>query len=164
MKLEVIGQELEILSETLATYQHLRYINLSDNKLSNVEVLWEIPHILKLELQKNSITKLEVFDRANVLLFLQNLNLRNNQIVQLTSIQLPRLEQLLLAGNQIEAVVNFSNHANLQLLELRNNKLTSLQGIADLPALKELYAANNEISSIDSLKNLPYSKKLKINF
>jgi Leucine-rich repeat (LRR) protein len=162
MKLEVIGQELEILPETLGTYQHLRYINLSDNKLSNVEVLWEIPHILKLELQKNSITSLEVFDRTNVLLFLQHLNLKNNRIKQLSSIQLPRLEQLLLAGNQIEKVVDFSHHENLQLLELRNNKLTSLQGIANLPALKELYAADNKISSIEGLKNLPSLTKLHL--
>jgi len=162
MKLEVIGQELEILPETLGTYQHLRYINLSNNKLSNVEVLWEIPHILKLELQKNSISSLEVFDRTNVLLFLQHLNLKNNQIKQLTSIQLPRLEQLLLAGNKIEKVVDFYHHENLQLLEVRNNKLTSLQGIADLPALKELYAADNEISSIEGLKNLPSLTKLHL--
>jgi Leucine-rich repeat (LRR) protein len=162
IKLNLDGKELDVLSDELGNYKHLRYINFSGNHFDNIEILKTLPYILKLELSSNRLSSLDVFSSHDSFHYLQHLDLSKNLISTLTSLSLPKLTHLKLSNNQISSVSDFKGHDSLKILELRGNKLTSLEGIHNLTALEELWLAENAIKSLHGLLNLPHLKKLHL--
>lgn len=83
----------------LGSYKHLRYIDLSGNKIPNIDSLAQMPHVLTLNLSGSELTSLEVFNRETAFTFLQTLDLSGNKCAALTALQLPRLVTLNLMKN-----------------------------------------------------------------
>lgn len=162
IKLDLENKELDLTSDTLSHYKHLRYVNLSGNHFDQVSVLSTLPYILKLDLRSNRLSSLSLFNDPSTFHYLQHLNLSKNQITTLTSIALPKLSTLVLTSNQISSIQDFSGHASLKSLDLRGNKLVNLQGLHDLTALEELWLAENALTSISGLKNAESLKKIHL--
>ena len=162
LKLEIENREVENISEELSTYQQLKFIHLSGNKLNNLSVLSKLPNILRLELANNKITALDYFNNEETFTNLQFLDVSKNFIRNLVPIKPPKLVHLILNYNEIINTELFLGHPSLRILELRGNKINNITGLKSMPRLEELYLCENNISFFDTLEELPSLKKLHL--
>jgi Leucine-rich repeat (LRR) protein len=89
---------------------------------------------------------------------LQQLDLSNHQLQDLTSLpwaQLTRLTQLNLSNNQISDFSLLSNLASLQSLDLSHNQIYELSALVGLTYLGQLKLNHNQISDLTPLAKLP---------
>lgn len=162
LKLEIENREVENISEELSTYQQLKFIHLSGNKLNNLSVLSKLPNILRLELANNKITTLDYFNNEETFTNLQYLDLSKNFIRNLVPIKPAKLIHLILNNNEIINTELFLGHPSLRVLEMRGNKINNIAGLKSMPRLEELYLCENNISYFDTLEELPLLKKLHL--
>lgn len=135
----------------LEAFVHLRFIDLSNNRLRSVAALNRLKFLLTLKLDSNELSTLDL----QPLTYLQTLSVSNNRLRSAAGIEQPRLETLNLNHNQIDTCVGLEHTKlpNLVTLEMRENRLTTTAGI-DLPNLKSLFLGMNMITKIEDLENM----------
>ncbi|NXG34170.1 LRC23 protein, partial [Dromaius novaehollandiae] len=135
----------------LQCYIHLRYVDLSENKLRDLSPLSSLTHLLWLKVDGNLLTSACMQE----LPYLQFISFAHNRIKDMEGITHPRLANLSLKGNKIKTALGLSQGQlfSLHILELRGNELESTAGL-NLPKLKNLYLAQNAISSLEGLEGL----------
>ncbi|XP_010151433.1 PREDICTED: leucine-rich repeat-containing protein 23, partial [Eurypyga helias] len=135
----------------LKCFIHLRYVDLSENKLQDLSPLSSLTHLLWLKVDGNLLTSACMQE----LPYLQVISFARNRIKDVEGITHPRLANLSLRGNKIQTALGLSHGQlfSLQILELRENKLESTAGLS-LPKLKNLYLARNAIRSLEGLEGL----------
>ncbi|NXC50379.1 LRC23 protein, partial [Penelope pileata] len=134
----------------LECFIHLRYVDLSENKLQDLSPLSNLTHLLWLKVDGNLLTSAHIQE----LPYLQNISFAHNRIKNMEGITHPCLASLSLKGNKIQTAVGLSQALfSLQFLELRGNKLENTAGLK-LPKLKKLYLAQNAIKSLKGLEVL----------
>uniref|UniRef100_A0A8C4WBV3 Leucine-rich repeat-containing protein 23 n=1 Tax=Gopherus evgoodei TaxID=1825980 RepID=A0A8C4WBV3_9SAUR len=123
----------------LQNYIHLRYVDLSENKLRDLSPLGSLTHLLWL---KSCLT-------CHIASF------ATNRIRATEGIPIPRLGSLNLKGNEIQMISGLDpgKLTNLHTVELRGNKLETTTGL-HLPKLKNLYLAQNFITHLEGLEEL----------
>lgn len=80
-------------------YKQVLHLDLSTNAIADVSNIIELEHLITLNLSKNQILDIKVFDVEHKLTKLQFLNLSTNKIRSLTQIALPVLRKLNLSEN-----------------------------------------------------------------
>ncbi len=80
-------------------YKQVLHLDLSTNAIADVSNIMELEHLITLNLSKNQILDIKVFDVEHKLTKLQFLNLSTNKIRSLTQIALPVLRKLNLSEN-----------------------------------------------------------------
>ncbi|XP_072622205.1 leucine-rich repeat-containing protein 23 isoform X3 [Vulpes vulpes] len=135
----------------LRSYIHLRYVDVSENHLTDLSPLNYLTHLLWLKADGNNLRSAQL----NELPYLQVASFAYNQITDTEGISHPRLGSLDLKGNRIRRVTGLDPQKLLSLhtLELRGNQLESTLGI-NLPKLKNLYLAQNMLKKVEGLENL----------
>ncbi|NXL94662.1 LRC23 protein, partial [Alectura lathami] len=134
----------------LKCFIHLRYVDLSGNKLQDLSPLSNLTHLLWLKVDGNLLTSAHMQE----LPYLQVISFAHNHIKNMEGITHPRLANLSLKGNKIQTALGLSQALpSLHILELRGNKLESTAGLS-LPRLKNLYLAQNAIRSLEGLEAL----------
>ncbi|NXU55958.1 LRC23 protein, partial [Turnix velox] len=135
----------------LESFIHLRYVDLTENKLQDLSPLKSLTHLLWLKVDSNLLTSAYMQE----LPYLQVISFVHNRIKDMEGITHPRLANLNLKGNKIQTALGLSHGQlySLQILELRENKLESTAGL-NLPKLKNLYLAQNIIRSLEGLEEL----------
>ncbi|XP_010114510.1 PREDICTED: leucine-rich repeat-containing protein 23, partial [Chlamydotis macqueenii] len=135
----------------LECFIHLRYVDLSENKLQDLSPLSSLTHLLWLKVDGNLLTSAYMQE----LPYLQIISFAQNRIKDMEGITHPHLANLSLKGNKIQTALGLSHGQlfSLQILELRGNKLESTAGLS-LPKLKNLYLAQNAIRSLEGLEGL----------
>ncbi|EDM01932.1 leucine rich repeat containing 23, isoform CRA_c [Rattus norvegicus] len=120
----------------LRSYIHLRYVDISENHITDMSPLNSLTHLLWLKADGNQLRSA----RLNELPYLQIASFSYNQITDTEGIIHPRLGSLDLKGNRIHQVTGLDPErlTNLHTLELRANQLETTIGI-NLPKLKNLY-------------------------
>ena len=139
----------------LEPFVHLRFIDLSNNRLRSINSLNRLKFLLTLKVDSNELSSIDLAP----LPYLQILSLSNNRLRSVHGIEQPRLETLNLARNDVSrletgvdrfpfafadnqintcAGLEHDKLPNLITLELRENQLTTTKGIA-LPNLKSLF-------------------------
>lgn len=138
--------------ELLNQYEHLRYVNLSQNYLENVITLNKLRSLLWLKLNNNRLDSA----RLEKMPYLQVVDFSGNNIRNVLGIEHPHLEQLNLNYNQIPSFEGLEPGAlpNLVSLQLRGNKLSSTMGLENFRNLKHLFVAANQITSLEGLATL----------
>ncbi len=116
---------------------NLRYLDLSDNNLSSIDL--SNTNLSYLSLAGNNITSIDLSNLTN----LEELYLSNNNLSEIDLGNLIYLEELRLSNNNISEI-NLSNLTNLEDLRLSNNNLSSLDlsnnlNIEDLSLDIDLY-------------------------
>ncbi|OPJ69312.1 leucine-rich repeat-containing protein 23 [Patagioenas fasciata] len=150
VKFEAKSKDLTDIS-LLKCFIHLRYVDLSDNKLQDLSPLNSLTHLLWLKVDGNLLTSACMQE----LPYLQVISFAHNHIKAIEGITHPRLVNLSLKGNKIQTALGLGHGQlfNLQILELRGNKLESTAGF-NLPKLKSLYLAQNTIQKLEGLEGL----------
>ncbi|NWX13804.1 LRC23 protein, partial [Aegotheles bennettii] len=135
----------------LEGFIHLRYVDLSENKLQDLSSLSSLTNLLWLKVDGNLLTSACMQE----LPYLQIISFARNCIKDVEGIAHPRLAKLSLEGNKIQTTLGLSHGQlfSLQTLELRGNKIESTAGLS-LPKLKDLYLAQNAIRSLEGLEGL----------
>ncbi|PNJ30390.1 LRRC23 isoform 13 [Pongo abelii] len=135
VKLEVKERDLTDIY-LLRSYIHLRYVDISENHLTDLSPLNYLTHLLWLKADGNRLRSAQL----NELPYLQIASFAYNQITDTEGISHPRLETLNLKGNSIHTVTGLDPQKliSLHTVELRGNQLESTLGI-NLPKLKNLY-------------------------
>ncbi|NWV37484.1 LRC23 protein, partial [Grantiella picta] len=133
----------------LERFIHLRYVDLSKNKLRDLSPLSNLTQLLWLKVDGNLLTSASMQE----LPYIQVISFDRNRIKDMEGITHPLLTNLSLKGNKIQTVLGLSRDQlfNLEVLELRGNKLKTTAGLG-LPKLKKLYLAKNTIGSLEGLE------------
>uniref|UniRef100_A0A8D0RNB1 Leucine rich repeat containing 23 n=1 Tax=Sus scrofa TaxID=9823 RepID=A0A8D0RNB1_PIG len=139
VKLEVKDRDLTDIY-LLHSYIHLRYVDISENHLTDLSPLNYLTHLLWLKADGNQLRSA----RLNELPYLQIASFAYNQITDTEGISHPRLASLDLKGNRIHTVTGLDPQKliSLHTLELRGNQLSSTLGI-NLPKLKNLFLVDH---------------------
>ncbi|XP_052557695.1 leucine-rich repeat-containing protein 23 [Tympanuchus pallidicinctus] len=180
VKFEAKYKDLTDIS-LLERFIHLRYVDLSENKLQDLSPLSSLTHLLWLKVDGNLLTSAHMQE----LPYLQIISFAHNRIKNMKGITHPHLASLSLkggtnyclhccahrklslsginchyffvlwhSGNKIQTALGLNQAlCSLRILELRGNKLESTAGLC-LPKLKNLYLAQNTIRSLEGLEAL----------
>eukprot|EP00076_Gallus_gallus_P047036 XP_416514.2 leucine-rich repeat-containing protein 23 isoform X2 [Gallus gallus] len=149
VKFEAKYKDLTDIS-LLECFIHLRYVDLSENKLQDLSPLSSLTHLLWLKVDGNLLSSAHMQE----LPYLQFISFAHNHIKNMEGITHPHLTSLSLKGNKIPTALGLSQALySLRTLELRGNKLESTAGLY-LPKLKNLYLAQNAIRSLEGLEAL----------
>ncbi|XP_071414934.1 leucine-rich repeat-containing protein 23 isoform X3 [Pithys albifrons albifrons] len=143
----------------LKSFIHLRYVDLSGNKLQDLSPLSSLTELLWLKMDGNLLTSACMEE----LFYLQVISFDHNRIKDMEGITHPRLATLSLKENKIQTMLGLSQDKlfSLQVLELRGNKLKSTAGLS-LPKLKKLYLAQTNISILEGLEGLEQLETLHL--
>ena len=95
--------------------------------------------------------------------YLQNLDLRGNQIIDISALSgLVHLRTLTLLNNQIIAISPLSGLMNLQILGLSGNQIVDIDSLWGLTNLNLLYLDDNQIIDVSSLSTLTNLSELDL--
>lgn len=144
-KAEIERKQVKDLSG-LEEYDQLRAINLSSNRISNIEPACQLPHLEYAVFLGNQIDRIPPFRSAKI----RYLSFAGNQLQEIDSIiSLQELEYLELRGNRIKTLPSDFRLPNLLHLDLGNNSLIGTVRIEGFSKLGFLDVFRNEIESIE---------------
>jgi Leucine-rich repeat (LRR) protein len=156
-------KELDDIGNDIGEYQHLRDINVSNNKITHVNPIRNIPYLVRLDASKNEIKDVkEFYSESDKLQFLQKADFNTNKINELPEMHTPALIELNFEANAIKNCINYRGLPNLVKLNLKQNKLKDCIGLANMPNLEVIYLNENQIKSLKGLENLPSLRKLRL--
>ncbi|XP_013766156.1 leucine-rich repeat-containing protein 23 isoform X1 [Pundamilia nyererei] len=153
VKLNLQKRGLEDIA-AINSYIHIRFLDLSNNHLTDLSPLSSLTQLLWLKVDNNSVMCFKEQPFAQ-LTYLQWLSIAMNQLTDVDGLVGPALESLNLTGNHIQRLNGFQygSFVNLVTLELRGNHLETTDGI-NLPHLQQLYLAQNAIKRLEGLEKL----------
>ena len=143
--LDLSGQNLDSEDiEPLKKFTNLRYLDLSDNNITDISCLSELASLRDLYLYNNDIENIEPLARLNNL---ETLNLSCNNITDIEPLsRLINMKELWLSYNNIVHIDAISEMNDVEVLVLDNNKINNLW-LYDImkgkTQLKELYVNDN---------------------
>ncbi|XP_014108754.1 PREDICTED: leucine-rich repeat-containing protein 23 [Pseudopodoces humilis] len=143
----------------LERFMHLRYVDLSKNKLKDLAPLSSLTQLLWLKVDGNLLTSASMQE----LPYLQVISFDCNHIMDFEGITHPLLANLSLKENKIQKALGLSRDQlfSLQVLELRGNKLETTAGLG-VSKLKKLYLAKNTICSLEGLEEFKQLETLHL--
>lgn len=165
-KLDLRGQpgrciaELD-LSITKSMLQHVRHLDVSNNKLilDISEAVEQMGFLLSVNASGNSIMAFEANSGPLNLPFLQTIDLSNNKLTSWMGVEAPNLRYLNISNNEISAVNGLQHNPELQTLLLAGNKpLKGCEGLG-LPTLHELTLTGCGLESLGGLSSLALPSK-----
>ena len=158
VKLVVQNRELTNVF-LLSTYIHLRYVDLSFNKLTSLYPLQNMRFLVSLKVKNNKLKSPQMSDFP----FLQFLDLTGNPLKSTKGIKQQSLEKLILSQTQLENLDDMTseNLPNLVHLNITNNSLKKLDGL-ELGSMKTLYAAGNKLRNLSGLSRLTSLTRLHL--
>lgn len=145
-----IDNTSEIINlENLST---ILFLDLTGNKIENIEGLEKLTQLKKLSLRYNDITSINGLD---TLVNLETLDLSKNKIGNISGLEnLKKLKKLDLQSNCIKKITGLENQSKLENLNLEDNKISEISGFDALSNLKDLYLNKNKITKIENLNKL----------
>eukprot|EP00747_Dinoflagellata_sp_TGD_P163019 gnl/TRDRNA2_/TRDRNA2_181278_c0_seq1.p1 gnl/TRDRNA2_/TRDRNA2_181278_c0~~gnl/TRDRNA2_/TRDRNA2_181278_c0_seq1.p1 ORF type:complete len:329 (+),score=92.38 gnl/TRDRNA2_/TRDRNA2_181278_c0_seq1:88-1074(+) len=149
--LDCSSKELTDLGNKVQDYKQLRTVVLSENKLSDITAVTQLPHLLTLRATGNQVAKAGCLQEA-ALPWCQSLDLSKNKLVSLPPLRsLGRLRFANFSENEIASLEDFGGHEALEDLDLQSNQLVSLKGLGPLPKLRRLVLTGNQLTSLEGL-------------
>ena len=154
----------------LNTFKNLEKLDISDNKISDINILeyLNFKELKELNLSYNEISDLRVLEKAKFEK-LEKLDLSCNKlsdITQLKKVNFKELKELNLSHNKISDIRKLKN-VKLNLLEkldLSLNKITDINILENLnfKEIKELNLSYNKIADIKVLDKIKFEKLEKL--
>mmetsp|Transcript_47257 Transcript_47257/g.34551 ORF Transcript_47257/g.34551 Transcript_47257/m.34551 type:complete len:147 (+) Transcript_47257:135-575(+) len=130
INLELKSKEIDELGDVMRLLVNVRYLDISDNLLTDITDVVFLPNLIKLDAQKNFIESLAFLANDPPFKFLNDVNLSKNRVKKMSEIKLPPGARINLNENLLETLDGFSSNP-LEVLELRKNKLVNIKGLRD---------------------------------
>jgi len=151
-RLDCSNKELTDLGNKVEEYGQLRHVVLSNNKLTDIGKVAQLPHVLTLHADNNQVSSLACMTEGANLPWCQRLDLSSNKLQALPSLgSLERLRFAYFAANEITSLEGFGDHPTLEVLHLQENQLTTLKGLGCLESLQRLVVSSNQLTSLEGL-------------
>lgn len=132
-------------------------VDFGDNKLTSIEGIEDVPHVLEFYAAKNRIK--EIHPCIGKLKNLKILGIQTNDIKKIENLEeCEDLEELYMQQNFITKIEGLDNNKKLRVLDLAYNKVEAIDGLDNNKELTDLWINQNRISdwsSVEYLKNLP---------
>lgn len=147
------GRRIKDLNFSIALLEHVRHLDISNNKyITDInEQVTQMDKLLSLQASGNSLMS---FEPTIQLKFLQTIDLSNNKLTSWPALESPHLRYLNLSSNELSSISGLDKNTELQTLLLANNKpLTLCEGLG-LPSLRELTLSNCGLESLEGLSTL----------
>lgn len=137
----------------------LKELTISNNNISDINVLSKIPTLEILSMQFNNISNIKALENITTL---KTLNMSNNGITDISDLgKLTALENLYMDNNSItniEVIQNFS----LNKLAISGNKISDISVLNGQGSLTDLYMNSNNISDVQAIENLLLKNILEV--
>lgn len=142
-------------------FPNLETLDLSHNKLSNIEQPLDLPLLKRLDLSYNQLTRLS---NLGNLPMLQELAIVENQISVIDGIEnLTNLRTLQLFFNSIKRIENLQHLKQLRELNLGCNRIKVMSpDLLHLTSLRKLHLNDNKLSTIENLDNCKELRELNL--
>ena len=142
----------------LENIQNLKLLDLSYNKLTNIDFLESLNSLISLDLTSNEISDVKVLEKFGRL---TELYLGYNKITDIQALEnLTSLTELHLNSNEISNIGPLEKLKRLHFLNVSHNQITSISGFQKWTDLISLEAAFNEITNIAPSQNVTKLKSL----
>ncbi|CAL6088247.1 Leucine_rich repeats-containing protein [Hexamita inflata] len=131
---------------------HLRELNLGLNALTDdcLEIIQQMKELMYLDLSMN---RLENIEKLSELKQLKSLDLNQNRIKQVDCLQqLIELENLDISFNQVSQIAKLENLVNIKVLNVSHNKINTIQCLAKMKNIVSLDISFNSIISVEICK------------
>lgn len=159
-KLDVGGKGLVSLGDRLKSFQHVRYLDVSDNQVTDLAPAAGMFSLLSINAKGNKVAAVGDLSASA---YLQALDVSSNAIAEPSAINIPSLTYLNMAGNKLASLGGFEALAVLSKLNVSGNQLPSLAGIGALGELSDLDASGNPIATTEGLEGLGSLQSLNLN-
>ena len=160
--LEAQEKELTGLFGTISQFKHVRFLNLSKNKITEIIGIEFLSFLKEAILSENMLTDISsFFIHPSPFNNLEVLNLSGNLIEEFKATDFTFLKVLNISNNKLKKL-DCSNLKMLKMLEIRKNKLNSIENLNDCLKLKKVYCAENEFENIEIFGNLTFLEVLHI--
>lgn len=132
-----LGNNLISVIDGLDEHVFIEVLLLGKNLISKIDGLQALKNLRVLDLSYNKISRMENLQGLPI----QELNLKGNQISDISGVglsELPRLSVLDLSENKIKSLTPLQFSTNLEQLDLRNNKISMIRQLELLEQLSFL--------------------------
>ncbi len=162
-KLLLSGLGLEFLKSVALDYRSIQHIDLSNNQLADFQQLATFDHLVYLNVSNNKIKHINYLAEEDKLPNLQRLEAQNNKITELPLIKAPKLQYLDVSGNSIAKYERIEGgHPALTVFKANQNKFKSLYFFKDMPKLREIHLADNMVAAMNDYENVPELRVLNL--
>lgn len=138
---------------------NLKYLNLSANKINNVDFIKLFPNLQYLNLIGNQITNITFLDNLKLI---NKIYLGANSIGKIPILKSESLTTLDLRTNGIKLIEGLDNLKNLKELYLNDNEISIIEGLDSMLKLEELNLSNNKLKYVKGLDKLISLKKIDL--
>jgi len=140
----------------------LKILSARQNKIEFVDNLKSIQSLEKVYLSVNQIRFIN--DEFNNLTNLKLLELDLNELIEISKLANPNLENLSIAGNRIDDLTGISRNKNLRVLDIRDNPVTDITELGKLGKLEKLFLDDKAILRSQILELQRVNSKLVVEF
>ncbi|SBT71556.1 leucine-rich repeat protein, putative [Plasmodium malariae] len=142
-------------------YIHLKYINMSHNKIEDITNLYQLPSVIFLDISYNLIKNIGQLKNT----FLKNciyINMSHNIIKNVEDVKLKSILEFDLSYNNIDSLDIHISYTVKKLI-ISNNNIKKLSFKNMLPNLEFLDISSNPIENLEFYEDTPNINVLKIN-
>eukprot|EP01022_Parablepharisma_sp_SALTPOND_P016776 TRINITY_DN253_c0_g1_i2.p1 TRINITY_DN253_c0_g1~~TRINITY_DN253_c0_g1_i2.p1 ORF type:complete len:421 (+),score=70.27 TRINITY_DN253_c0_g1_i2:1087-2349(+) len=162
-KLALSNLNLEFLKNIILDYRSIQYIDLSNNQLADFQLLSSFDHLVYLNISNNKIKHINYLGEEEKFPNLQRLEAQNNKITEVPLLKAPKLQYLDVSGNSITKYDRIEGgHPSLTVFKGNQNRFKSLYLFKDMPKLKEIYLDDNVITIMNDYENIPELQVLSL--
>ncbi|RHY03339.1 hypothetical protein DYB36_000552 [Aphanomyces astaci] len=162
-RVHTVSQDKSLDSlDPLRSFPHVMFVNVSKNSLTDVsEALAALEFLVSVNLSENQLTTVPKFNHA----FLKDVDLSKNQLTSLQDAEGKSIVALKLNGNQLTSIDGLANFTSLKSVELARNHIDAISLATDMPNVDHVVLVRNSVTELDSyrldlLLLLPRIKKL----
>eukprot|EP00002_Diphylleia_rotans_P034662 TRINITY_DN7476_c0_g1_i3.p1 TRINITY_DN7476_c0_g1~~TRINITY_DN7476_c0_g1_i3.p1 ORF type:complete len:681 (+),score=99.36 TRINITY_DN7476_c0_g1_i3:149-2191(+) len=137
--------------------EELKLLNLQENSIHRIEHLGSLPNLIFLDLYHNQIKEIS---NVSHLTNLRVLMLGRNLVKRIEGIESLQLDVLDLHSNQIERIECLSHMTELRVLNLAGNLLRNVTALQPLTNLVDLNIRRNLIEALQGVDNLSSIQRL----
>ena len=186
---EVSGESffgnIEVLDDLASMANLTDVIIKNEPKIKTFSALFSLKNVVKLELSGCEITDTSLVEALSSLIWLEDLNLNNNLITNISSLSnMIKLRNLSVSNNNIKTlegieslsnlttfiasknIINnispLSSHPKMKTLDLSENLVQDLTSISSMSVLSNLNIAGNKLSKLNGIQRLTQIKTLNI--
>ncbi|AYQ31570.1 leucine-rich repeat domain-containing protein [Runella sp. SP2] len=146
------GNQLKQIPEGIKFLVNLLYLNLSQNKIEQLENLDSLLNLVYFNCELNRIIALGGLDNLKSL---QTFDISSNQIQKLEGLDsLKSLQTFNISLNQIQKLEGLDNLKSLQTFNISLNQIQKLEGLDSLKSLQTFNISLNQIQKLEGLDNL----------
>ncbi|KAJ3100696.1 hypothetical protein HDU97_001983 [Phlyctochytrium planicorne] len=158
--------KLQSISLDLSPMRALKSLSLTQNQISSLDGIRNLPNLEILDLNLNVIEKKQALSGLGTLKNLRTINLSGNRIRAIPKefSDLPLLESINLFNNLLESIEGLQNCPRIQTLILSTNFLKRLPAsVAQMTSIETIDLGINSLESLDGIENLVELTSLRCN-